>query len=276
MRKSNIAILTTVANFELYGITSKLFPPDIKKYVIDGRNGMHGMHSINYMFHKLSNKNIDWLILADEDVVFKNAEAVYSIISKMKAENLSVCGVRDGGIISHRNYNPIAINTFFSIINFKEILKIWNKEEVKKHQYILPSEFEFDKTQLNGLFDIHSLYEPYYCFFFWLKRKGKRFLYIDSQMLDDNISNALVFEGEVFAYHTWHARSYKVNEKHTVRINKVLKEMQIEFNSSALDSNVVIFKDRFFFIKMKIKKTYKKILNKLKMLLNKIMLLWRA
>lgn len=264
MQKSNIAILTTVANFELYGITSKLFPRGIRKYVIDGRNGMHGIHSINYMFNKLSNEDIDWLILADEDVIFKNAEDIFSIISKMEAENLSVCGVRDGGRISHRKYNPTAINTFFSIINFKEISKIWNKKEVKKHQYILPSEFEFDKTQLNGLFDVLSLYEPYYCFFFWLKRKGKQFLYLDSQMLDDNISNALMFEGQVFAYHTWYARSYNINEKHTVRINKVLNEMTIGVDSGTLDSNVVIFKDQFFFIKMKIKKTFKKILNKLK------------
>jgi len=244
MEKSNIAILTTVANFELYRITSKLFPKDIKKYVIDGTNGMHGIHSINYMFNKLSNEDIHWLILADEDVIFKSANMVFTIINKMQEKSISVCGVSDGGVISHRNFNPIPVNTFFSIINFKEISKMWNKTEVKKHQYILP--FEFDTTKLNGLFDIHSLYEPYYCFFFWLKRKGKQFLYLDSQMLDDNISNALMFEGQVFAYHTWHARSYQVNEKHTIRINKVLNDMNMELNSSTLDSNIVVLKDHFF------------------------------
>lgn len=264
MEKANIAILTTVANFELYGMTSKLFPEGIKKYVIDGTNGMHGIHSLNYMFHKLSNKDIDWLILADEDVIFKNTNVVFTIINKMQADNISVCGVRDGGVISHRNYNPIAVNTFFFIINFKEISKIWNKNEVKKHQYILPFEFKFDETKHNGLFDIHSLYEPYYCFFFWMKRKGKQFLYLDSQMLDDNISNALMFEDQVFAYHTWHARSYQVNEKHTVRINKVLKDMNMALNSSTLDSNTVVFKDQFFYIKIKANKIYRKMINKIK------------
>ena len=134
MPKSTIAILTTVANFELYGMTSRLFPKDIKKYVIDGRNGMHGIHSIYYMFKKLSNKDIDWLILADEDVIFKDSHVVFSIIDKMKEEQISVCGVRDGGVIAHRHFNPLMVNTFFTIINFKEILKIWNKNELKKQQ----------------------------------------------------------------------------------------------------------------------------------------------
>ena len=66
MDKSNIAILTTVVNFELYAITSNLFPIGIRKYAIDGRNGMHGIHSIIFAFNKLLNKNIEWLILADE------------------------------------------------------------------------------------------------------------------------------------------------------------------------------------------------------------------
>lgn len=117
MDKSNIAILTTVVNFELYGITSKLFPSGVKKYVIDGRNGMHGIYTINYMFNKLLDKNIDWLILADEDVIFNNSDIVFSIIKKMKEENICVSGVRDGGVIKHRHYNPVVVNTFFTIIN---------------------------------------------------------------------------------------------------------------------------------------------------------------
>ena len=132
MNKSNIAILTTVVNFELYKITSKFFPQGIKKYVIDGRDGMFGIHSIYYMFDNLANRDIDWLILADGDVVFKDGNVVFSIIDKMNAEDFYVCGIRDGGIISHRIYNPNMVNTFFTIINFKKILKIWDKKEIRK------------------------------------------------------------------------------------------------------------------------------------------------
>ena len=67
---NNIAILSTVVNFDLYQKSSPLFPKGIPKYVIDGRNGMHAMDSIRYMFKKLKDQNIDWLIMADEDVFF--------------------------------------------------------------------------------------------------------------------------------------------------------------------------------------------------------------
>lgn len=264
MNKSNIAILTTVVNFELYGITSKYFPKGIRKYVIDGRNGMHGIYSIYYMFKRLSKKNIDWLILADEDVIFKNSDMVFSIIKKMENNNISVCGIRDGGVIKHREYNPHLINTFFSIFNFKEISKEWNKKEIKSNQYILPSEFKIDESKLKNKFDVNSLYEPYYCFFLWLKRKGKKFLYLDANTLSDNISNNILFEENEFAYHTWYARGYSLNKKHTNRINKILFSLNIKTDLSSIDSEVVIFKDRFFYIEMMALKFFKKIKNKLK------------
>lgn len=263
MDKSKIAILTTVVNFELYSITSNYFPDGIKKIVIDGRNGMHGIHSINYMFNKLSNKKIDWLILADEDVIFKNSNIVFSIIKKMKEDNISVCGVRDGGVIKHRMYNPISVNTFFTIINFKEISAEWNKSEVKKHQYILSNEFKIDESSLKGLFDLNSIYEPYYCFFLWLKRKGKKFLYLNANMLDDGISNSIVYNNQEFAIHTWYARSYKVNEKHTNRINLVLTNLNLDFNLISINSDVTIYKDSLFYLKMFLCKSIKKIKIKL-------------
>jgi hypothetical protein len=37
--KSKIAIITTVANFDLYNKTSLFFPVGIRKYVIDGTKG---------------------------------------------------------------------------------------------------------------------------------------------------------------------------------------------------------------------------------------------
>lgn len=262
MDKSNIAILTTVANFRLYEITSRLFPMGIRKYVIDGRNGMHGIHSIFYMFNKLKKKNIKWLIMADEDLVFKNSEVVFSIIDKMEKENISVCGVRDGGVIKHRTFNPIPINTFFSIINFKDISKEWSKRNVIKHQYILLNEFKIDES-LKESYDIDSLYEPYYCFFLWLKRKGKKFLYLDAKMLNDMISNSILFGGQEFAYHTWHARSYNVNKSHTNRINDVLNTVHIDINPTEVNTDIIQLKDSLFYFKMKIKNIYKRFLKRL-------------
>ena len=133
--KSKIAVLTTVANFELYKKTSIYFPKGVKHYVIDGTNRMYGINSIIYMMSKFKNLGIEWLIMADEDVIFSQPKQVFSIIEKMRQENYTVCGVRDGGVIEHRNHNPHVINTFFSVLNLKTVIQIWDKKQVLKNQY---------------------------------------------------------------------------------------------------------------------------------------------
>ena len=265
MPKPNIAILTTVANFELYEITSKLFPVNCQKYVIDGREGMHGLSSIFYMFNKLKNKNIDWLIMADEDVVFINTNVIFDIVDTMQQNNYTVAGVRDGGVVSHRTFNPNMINTFFSIINFKEVLKIWDKEDVKKNQYINNNEFSVDASTLKYEFDVNSLYEPYYCFYLWLKRRGKNFLYLDAKMHEDSIANSIQFNGNTLLYHTWHARSYGKNEKHTKRINVILNENKTTLNTGINNQEYILFKAPFFAIQQTSKKFIKKVKRKLKL-----------
>ena len=227
---NNIALLTTVINKELYQKSSQLFPQNIQKYVIDGTNGMHGLDSVFYMMKMLKGKGIEWLIMADEDVLFENSDVLFGIINKMDSENYTVCGVRDGGLISHRMYNPYLINTFFSIINFKEIESIWNKKEVLKNQYSIENEFEDDLSNLIGDYDILSAYEPYYCFYLWLRRNKKQFLFLDANQpfQEDKITNAVYFEDKVLLYHTWYARSYGINKKHTDRINKILELLKFE------------------------------------------------
>lgn len=123
MDKTKIAILSTVINFDLYARSSLFFPQNIQKYVIDGRNGMHGIDSIFYMMKKLRNLEIDWLIMADEDVIFSDATVVFDVINKMKSEDYLLCGVRDGGMITHRIYNPFLINTFFRLLILKNLNK---------------------------------------------------------------------------------------------------------------------------------------------------------
>jgi len=257
------AILTTVANFELYNKTSNLFPAGIQIYVIDGRNGMHGLHSILFMFKKLEKRDIEWLVMADEDVIFTNPDEIFSLISFMVSNDYTLAGVRDGGEVSHRNKNPFAINTFFSILNFKKISKLFNAKEILQNQYIEDGEFSDDLTQLAFDFDKTSLYEPYYCFYFWLRRNGEKIFFLDSKMLqeeNEKISNEVFnADGTSLLIHTWYARSYGNNEKHTTRIDKVLEKTDFKLSSK----QAVIFKDSLFWIKMRILKIGKRIKMKL-------------
>lgn len=259
---SNIAILSTVINKELYQKSSQLFPQNIQKYVIDGTSGMFAIDSICYMMQKLKGKGIDWLVMADEDVLFENSTMIFDIIQKMEAQNYTVCGIRDGGLISHRIHNPFLMNTFFSILNFKEIEAIWNRKEVLKNQYALENEFEDDLSNLKGTYDTSSIYEPYYCFYLWLRRNDKHFLFLDANQPfpEDAITNAVYFEDKVLLYHTWYARSYGVNKRHTDRINAILELLKFENKSS---SQPIVFKHKTFFIIRKYRKLRQRIIMRL-------------
>lgn len=262
--KSNIALLTTVANFELYQKSAPLFPQGIQKYVIDGTNGMHAFESIKYMFKKLKGKGIEWLIMSDEDVIFIDSEAVFEMIRFMDENNYTVCGVRDGGMIPHRRQNPYAINTFFSILHFSEVEKIWNQEQVKKNQFIKEKEFSDDLTSLTFEYDPFSVYEPYYCFYFWLRRNTKKILFLEAAVpfAEDDITNSVMdHKGNRLLYHTWYARAYSVNEKHTKRIDAIFQTVT---NEKLEYTKPIIFKDITFAFRKRISKFIAKVVAKIK------------
>jgi hypothetical protein len=259
----NIAIVSTVANFDLYRKSALLFPK-VAKYVIDGRNGMHSIDTIVYMFKKLKDKNIDWLIMADEDVLFIDADLVYGLIDKMEKDEITVCGVRDGGLIPHRIQNPHAINTFFSILNFKEIAAMWNEKEMLQNQYTIDNEFDDDLSDLPSEYNVKSIFEPYYCFYFWLRRKGKKILFLDAKMPfeDDQIANLVKDHlGNDLLYHTWYARAYGVSEKHTKRIDRIFDK--VKFNESEWVAPT-IFKHPTYAFKKQLKKQLVRVFNKIK------------
>ena len=265
---SNIAILTTVLNWELYQKSSQLFPQNIQKYIIDGTNGMYGLDSIIYMMKMLKGRNIDWLIMADEDVLFINTQGIFSIIEEMKLNNYMISGVRDGGIIKNRHKNPYVINTFFSIINFKELELIWNEREVLKNNYILPDEFDDDINNLKGNYDTTSLYELYYCFYLWLRRKEKRFFFLDATtpFCEDGLTTAVKDEkGEIFLYHTWYARAYGKSYIHTERINKIFELLKFE---NKIIPKPIVFKQKTFFIQRSARKLFKRVQMRIEIILN--------
>lgn len=255
-KSSEIAIITTVANFNLYFKTNYLFPKEFQRYVIDGRNGMHGIHAIFYMFKKLKNKGHKWLIMADEDTILTNANSIFRIIRKMDENDFVISGVRDGGVISHRNYNPNAINTFFSILNFEKLLTHFNKDEILNSKINYNVKFSMS---LPYKYDLQSNYEPYYCFYFWIIQKGFKILYLDTKMHnDDGFSNELSFHNKSFLIHTWYARSYGINNKHTKRIDNIFKS-NINSISAFFKPDYILFRDPFFSIKQNVFKIFRKL-----------------
>lgn len=92
--------------------------------------------------------------------------------------------------------------------------------------------------------------EPYYCFYFWLKRKGHKLLYLDVDLpfKDDKITNVVKdLNGESIVYHTWFSREYgDTRGRHTARIDNVFKEFENKLNNY---KKPIIYKDYLFPLK---------------------------
>lgn len=270
--KGKIVIISTVVNKDLYNISAKCHPKGIKRIVIDGSTGMYGINSLFFMFNKLNNTNYDWVIMADEDVFFTCPNEIFEIVDFMDENNYAICGVRDGGEINHRNFNPHVVNTFFSVLNLKKIKKYLNKSEILKNQYPIKSN-EKAFSILKYAYDIDSLYEAYYCLYFYLIRKGLKFLYLKavSPYLDSITNAVLTPSSKTLLIHTWHARDFNKSEKHTQRIYNIIKNIEINDNQ---EIDYEVWRDNLFLVKKKIdmiKKKIKRVFNQFSIILLSIL-----
>jgi hypothetical protein len=248
--KSKIGLVTTVANWELYNKTKSFFPSGLKYFAVDGTSGLYGLRSLVFVLEKLRNYDLDWLIMADEDVIFTDEGEVFELIEYMDKGSFSASGVRDGGQLEWRNKNPHVLNTFFCILNLKEIFKIYNRKEMLSQQVIFRK--EFDDTEISFLpfknYDTTSLFEPYYCFFLWLLRKGKKINYLmATNPVENDYATTLVRNnaGNDILFHTWYARFYGKEEFHTQRIKKII---DLGVKTSGL-KRIVLLKNYPFTIK---------------------------
>lgn len=260
---NNIGLITTVSNISLYKIAITFFPKNIKLFAINGMDGLFGLNSIKLMLKKMKKHKIKWLILADEDVIFINSSAVFNIINNLEEENIDVCGIRDGGMLSWRDKNPYMPNPFFCIINLEIILPIYSEKEIIKNCYLVKDEFDDDLSNLIFPYNKDSLFEDYYCFFLWLRRKGFsfKFLKAESAGFQNDLETTLVYDlnDKGLLYHTWYARAYGKNEYHTNRINNVInKGVSIE---KFKYREIIWFKNYFFSIKKELRKIKNNIYN---------------
>lgn len=259
--KSKIAIVTTVVSFKLYEKTATLFPKGIDKIAIDGTTGLYGIKSIKLIFEKKIFKKYDWIVMADEDVFFYDSNLVFRLIEQMQEQRYSICGVRDGGVIKHRFDNPLAVNTFFCIINYKEIVNQFNFNKVLNCQRFFPELYvEEDYNNLPYEYNIKSLKEPYYCFYFWLRLNGHKFLYLDTvnPVSDDEVGNVILSTAnEKIGFHSWYARAYNVFEDQTVRINFFLEAFGL-MNEKIKSNEFYIIRSPFYNWKKRTKRFIKK------------------
>lgn len=262
MSDKSIAIVTTVNNWDLYGKTSKSFPMEVDIYAVDGSDRFYGLRSLMFVLKKFKKTSYKWLLLVDEDAVFSSTTELYSLIRYMEAEKITACGMRDGGEIKWRNFSPYSINTFFCIINLEKIYKVFNSKEIIDNQYILKDEFSYQIPNLKySNYRKDSLFEEYYCFFFWLLRKNKKIFYLEATNPFHDETTALKnHKNEVFLYHAWYSRFYGKDKVHTERINKMIDLGQKTNNTVS----PVLLKNIPYKLKFLVYKYYRRFLRKLR------------
>ncbi len=115
------------------------------------------------------------------------------------------------------------------------------------NHYINEGEFNEDISSLKYPYNVKSMSEPYYGFYFWLRRKNQKLLHLDVELPfeDDRITNTVLdLNGKPILYHTWFSREYGDQRgRHTKRIDRVF---ELFSSTPKCDNNPIVFKDIFF------------------------------
>lgn len=221
MQSNNIKIYTRSANIELYRYSQGLIDSPYK------RVRLYGTTADGYFYQMLEDKDCDWVINVDEDAFVTGNGAIARLMSYMMEKDIVCCGMRDGGVLPIRYFNPIVQNPFFNIINLKAIREKYNREEIEAFDYAVNKK-ELVKWLPKELQEYEGLeydnYEPYYKFFFWLAKNFK-LMYLDVAEHKDGITTIVYNQNhEQMLLHTWWSREFGEDEIHTQRIKAVIDE----------------------------------------------------
>lgn len=152
-----------------------------------------------YYLEHINSIGEGYILNIDIDCFVYNWGAVERLLAYMRANKLTHCGMRDGGVCPHRVNDERVMNPFFNIFDST-----------------------FVRFVLNGrdLFDGDSQ-EPFNRFFIELGERGNP-LFLDVDTLPDEMTVHLMnHESEYFALHSWYSREYGNDPVQTDRIDSV-------------------------------------------------------
>lgn len=248
-RDHRVGLATNTLDRELQGLSRQFWQPMFPTaQVINGAAGMYGLSAFRELFHRPLPEDWDYLIYTDEDNFIVDWDEVQRTFEAFVEGGYGFAGMPDGGVISHRFHNPVAINPFMAFFDVRrvreaiertadtsdrfapdlighlpsQLVRVWDgKVAYPRIQVVLDEGYVPYGTALDN-------FEPYYSLGFRLLRAGIKPMYLSArdapEMDDDGCCTALQGStGRVMAYHSWFARSYGRDREQTVRINKVME-----------------------------------------------------
>lgn len=243
IQKNKIGLATCSSNNALLDM-SKQFYEDIfdDVYVVDGSKGVYGFDAFVQMLTDPRLEVYDYLLYTDEDNFIVGWHSMRDTLQTFIDGDYGFAGMPDGGVISHRFHNPVAINPFLSIFNLKQIRQLDLSNIVGRYKSTFKTPDHLIKTW-DGLIESprekivveegytpygisYDEFEPYYKLWFYMLDNGLTCLYLDAydayDMDNDGCCTELIgIDGDTLSYHTWFARSYNNSPE---RINAVYKK----------------------------------------------------
>ena len=183
-----------------------------------------------YFFAMLRDEACDVAINVDEDAYLYDLDAVLDLAEYVLENGYANAGCPDCQPGCPRSGNPIVTNPFFNVFNLELIRTEWQgKKAVRSLRY------DDVKDRLRAAFDCPYPLErtdfecldaePYYNFFFWLALRF-RTLYLPCYRHDDGFSTVLLApDGRRLCAHSWYSRRYRIVQKHTERIDRLIDEV---------------------------------------------------
>jgi len=189
--------------------------------------------------------------MADEDVVFIDFSAVVDLIKYMKHNNYQISGMNDGNGIEFRKGNPKLPNLFFCIFNFKDLNSKYSSQQFDYFKLVFK-----DKPEES----INGQVERYYVFFHYLLSLDFRILFLTAKnnFMSDDYESTLLYNHvqNKMIIHTWYARLYSKNKRHTQRIDKAISRFifsQSTRHYSQLKScKILLFRFKYYLKKSNI------------------------
>jgi len=209
-------VKTRSCNCELYDKMRSLIPSNIECLRFDN---YREWEDASRFIHDAIDYTDDILVLVDDDCFIYDWSVVEDLVQSVQDGYYAFAGMPDGGSISHRTNSWVVANPFFLVVNcplIKGMKSKFTRETIDSFlydgsmkKYIPP----FINDNYRNLSD-----EIFNGIFYFMAHIGVPY-YLESKLLDDNISTELMFNGKPFLIHTWYSRNYLYDDEVKKRID---------------------------------------------------------
>jgi hypothetical protein len=213
-----VKVFTRSINDELYAVSSSLVPPGWPRERVLGTTPM------SYLEHVVADRSADVAVNVDEDAYVTDPAALEELVAFALDRGFANVGVPDGGMVPHRDFNPVTTNPFFNIFDLVQLRSLHKPgiyvdapTDGPEAAALVPGNLRSDRYRMGE----HESYDP---FFSWIAANFT-VLYLQTREHPDGISTVVLDHlGRPFLTHTWYAREYLRDPAQTRRIDRVIDQ----------------------------------------------------